>query len=131
MLIHRGRGALVLVITFACLFITELCTRIYFHDNSYYQTHKWPILLGFFAAAAIVQLLIQRKPRVSSLRKQEYLVSSSIDFDPDGQDMEIAAANWRIFRNIDSVFGIPVRFWPWILFALGFLLSFLPATALE
>jgi hypothetical protein len=128
MILHRGRGGLVLVITFACLFMTELCTRIYFHDNSYYQHHKWPVLIGFFAAAAIVQLLLQRKPRVSSLQKHEYLVSSSIDFGPEGKDSESATAKWRIFRNIDSFFGISVKFWPWILCALGVLLSLLPAS---
>lgn len=131
MILHRGRGGLVLVITFASLLMTELCTRIYFHDNSYYQRHKWPILIGFLVAAAIVQLLTQRKPCVSSTQKHEYLVSSSIDFDPEGKDSEYATARWRIFRNTDSFFGIPVKFWPWILCGLGVLLSLLPASALE
>lgn len=131
MIIHRGRGGLVFVITFACLFLTELGTRNYFHDDSYYQQHKWPIPIGLLSAAAILQLLTQRKKRVSSMQQKEWLVSSSIDFNPDREDTESFIAKCRIFREQDSFFGVPVRFWPWILCALGMLICALPKSALD
>jgi hypothetical protein len=131
MIIHRGRGGLVFVITFACLFITELFTRNHFHDDRYYQQHKWPALIGFLAAAAIIQMLIQRKPQVPAAQEKDWLVSSSIDPNPEGLDTESNMAKWRIFRKSDSFFVIPIRFWPWILCALGILMYVLPLSLLE
>ena len=45
MIVWRGRGILVAIITFVCLLITELLTRFFFRNNTYYQQHRWPITL--------------------------------------------------------------------------------------
>ena len=54
MIIWSGRGFLVAIIAFGCLFATELLTEKYFGDDAYYQRNGWPKLAGFLIAGAIV-----------------------------------------------------------------------------
>lgn len=106
LLISRGRGVLVGVIAFGSLLTTEFLTNRHFHDESYYQKHGWPKLTGFAVAAAIVRLL---SPRVNFNESVSYPISGTRP--PDRRSL---------FRKEDSLFLVPVRYWPWILCALGF-----------
>src|ERR1700687_1352256 len=91
MIVYRGRGGLVAIIIFGCLLGTELFTRFYFRDSTYYQQHGWPKAAGFLIAAALVWSLsrgnrddtfvgVEDFTRESVLRKGDtlYLYSSQI-----------------------------------------------------
>jgi hypothetical protein len=86
----RGRGWLIAGISFACLLATEVCTRLCFHDDSYYQRHGWPKLAAFLIAAGLVWSLL-----------------------PHGE------GEGFVFRQNDTLFLVPARFWPVILCTLG------------
>jgi hypothetical protein len=101
MVIRRGRGVLVAVIAFGCLIATEFFTRGWFHDDTYYQQHGWPKLLGFLIAAVIVWLLLGR-------RSEEHA----------GTVVQ-ATSNAAVLRREDQLFFISVQHWPLILCLLG------------
>jgi hypothetical protein len=102
MIVWRGRGILIAIITFGCLLITELLTRTFYRDNTNYQQHGWPKLIGFLVAAGLVWQM--------SLFEREDSVSA-----------ENATG---IFREQDSLFHISVRYWPRILCGLGIVFYF-------
>jgi hypothetical protein len=106
MIIYRGRGFLVAVIAFGMLLLTELFTRAHFRDDTYFQRHGWPRLAGFLMAAAIVWLLIGQSEEVV------------------GVEMEKQPKRRSIFRPQDSLFFIPVLFWPPVLLVLGVIFYF-------
>jgi hypothetical protein len=106
LLIWGGRGILIFVITFCCLFMMDLLTRITFQDPKYYELHGWPKLVGFWVAAALVYVL------------RSWLVTGRMHglFDKDTQrDVSVAG----------QLFFIPVRYWPVVLLALGLVFYFL------
>ena len=97
MIVWRGRGILVAIITFVCLLITELLTRFFFRNNTYYQQHRWPKLSGFLVAAR----RIGDDPRgIRDLTREPRL------------------------RERDTLFHIAVRYWPPILCVLGIIFYF-------
>lgn len=53
MIIWSGRGIVIFVIGFACVFLTGLGFNAIMQDNRFYQNHWWARLLGFWIAAAI------------------------------------------------------------------------------
>ena len=57
MIIWRGKGILIALIAFGCLYGSEYLTRAWSGNERYYQTHGWPILVGFLIAAALVYLM--------------------------------------------------------------------------
>src|SRR5712692_1001806 len=96
MIIYRGRGTLVALITFGCLIVTELLTRFRFHDNTYCQQHGWPKLAGFLVAAGVVWVLSRRE-------------------DDDFSGVQPVARE-PILREQDTLFLISVKFKYWRLF---------------
>jgi hypothetical protein len=98
----NGRGWVVFAITFASLVVTELSVRSYFHDHSYYQHNGWPKLAGFLLAAALVRLALPRR-NTGHLTDPNFASHTSDS----------------LLREADRFFGIPVRYWPSILCALG------------
>jgi hypothetical protein len=109
MFIPTKRGGLVFAIVLACLMLVELATRWHFHDEHDYQTHRWPMPLGFLAAAAIVQLLLKRRVPAPLAEQQDYYLSSSMD-EAGNAASEPAFAFLGFFRDQDSFFLIPVRY---------------------
>ena len=57
MIIWRGRGIAIALITFGCLLLAELMTETVFGADDFYQTHGWPKLAGLWSAAVIVYAL--------------------------------------------------------------------------
>jgi hypothetical protein len=57
MIVWRGWGYLVFVITLGVLILMEVGTGRLFHDSNYYAAHGWPRLLGFLVAAVAVWFL--------------------------------------------------------------------------
>jgi hypothetical protein len=123
-IVQRGHGGLVLVIIYLCLFIMEWGTKIFFHDSNYYQQHKWPRLIAFLGAAALVWILSPRKSPDTAIQQQEWLISSSSYPDRSSINPESPAASFQLFREQDSFFGIPIRFWPLVLCGLGVICYF-------
>ncbi len=130
MIVHRGRGGLIAVIAFLCLLAAETLTRIHFHDNTYYQQHPWPKTAACLLAAFLVWWLSPRKPQaaVPSPANRQWLISSSQDTPPI--EPESSAFKVTFFRETDSFFLIPVKYWPLILCAIGVVLYFVPAANL-
>ena len=102
MIIWQGRGFLIAIVSFACLVVMELLTRAWFHDETYYQKHGWPMLVGFLVAAAIIWLLAK---------------SRATDVNPEsGQD---SPHDGVVLGEQDRLFFIPARHWPRLLGVLG------------
>jgi hypothetical protein len=90
----RGRGYLVFVVTFGLLIAAEFLSEAWAHDDTYYQKHGWPSLVGFLLAAGVISWL------------------TNLDKDDP------------VFREHDSLFLIPVRFWPRVLLGLAIFFYF-------
>jgi hypothetical protein len=112
MIIWRGRGILVAAITFGSCLTTELLTRACFHSDTYYQRQGWPMLAAFVVAAGAVWRLLPGR---------ENQAPTGPDVFTDPQAVE---AKKSVLRNHDEVFFVPVRFWPFILCALGVIFYF-------
>lgn len=98
MIIWQGWGLLVAVITFASSLVFEIGTESYFADDTYYQTHAWPLTTALLAAAvanwAAAQLLERRGGRVL--------------IDPQtGETVVIGGRH--------TLFFVPMRYWSVIL----------------
>jgi len=125
MLIYKGRGALIAIFTFLVLLFTELATRRIFHDENYYQNHKWPVAAGFFISATLIWILSQ-KPMPKAVDATEYIVSSSREISAT----QHPPSSCQIFRLHDSLFYIPASYWAFILWALALLFSAIPISSL-
>jgi hypothetical protein len=104
MIIWRGRGILIAIIIFGCLLATELLTRSFLHDNTYYQQHGWPKFAGFLIAAGLVWWLARREAEDSTGVHN--------------------ATRESFFRERDTLFLISARYWPRILCVLGIVFYF-------
>jgi len=104
MIIWRGRGWLVAIVTFGCLFATELLTRSFYHDNTNYQQQGWPKLAAFLVAAIIVWAL-SRRERDDSVGVQ-------------------TETREPLLREQDTLFFISVRYWPCVLCVLSLVFYF-------
>jgi len=104
MIIWRGRGYLVAIIAFGCLLISESLTRFFYHDKTYYQQHGWPKLAAFLLAAGLVWRLSRREGQ------------DSIGVQP--------LTRKTLLREQDSLFFVPVKYWPRVLCVLAFVFYF-------
>jgi hypothetical protein len=107
MIIWNGLGFLVGVVTFGCLLATEAGVEWVFKDDTFYQKHGWPKLVGMTVAALLVWVLA----RILSRRPGRVLMDPA------------TGERVRIGRD-HSFFFIPVKYWPPILLILGFAFSF-------
>ncbi|MGD0799951.1 MAG: hypothetical protein ABR906_01410 [Terracidiphilus sp.] len=105
--VARGRGILVLVIAVACLLLSDYLTGVHFGDSNYYAQHGWPKLLAFLVAAAVVWLMVFHHD------------DETLGVDP------IRAKKSSIFHDGDSLFYIPVKYWPGLLSLLGLIFYFM------
>lgn len=104
-----GFGFLIPLVTFVCMLITELGTEALLHDDQYYQTHGWPLGLGFLISAAALFALAQRLGRGGT----RVLVDEAT-----GERIEQ--------RRSHSFFFIPMKGWAAALVVLGCIAPFLP-----
>ena len=56
MIISRGRGHLIAIITFAWLLALDWGVGSVFADREYYASHGWPKLVAFWGAAVTIYL---------------------------------------------------------------------------
>lgn len=124
MFIPLNRGGLILLITFGCMLVTEESCIHLLHNDHLYNTHNQGPAFGFILAAIVIRVLsIPRKTNASNKYSQFYVSSSLADSAQSGNDF------WRrlqIFRQTDNCWGIPVKFWPFILAGLAVLFYCLP-----
>jgi hypothetical protein len=108
-IVWRGRGILVAAIAFGFLLTTEVLTRVFFHDHTYYQQHGWPKLVGFLAAACLVWFLLpSRRSDVSS-----------------GEGFQNPRTTQSVLKERDELLHISAKYWPAILCALGIVFYFI------
>jgi hypothetical protein len=129
--IPKQRGGVVLVIVFVSLFLMELITRRVFHDSNYYLTHRWPIPVGFVFSGFVVRLCLKPRPKAMHENDRSWYISRSGEIDAHLHQERSVLSFLRFFRNEDSYFLIPVRFWPWVLSGLEVLFYFFPLQNFE
>ena len=105
MIIWRGKVIAVALITFGCLVLSDLASRLISGDDKYYETHGWPKLIGFWVAAGFV----------FALRSW---------FEPAVTGAEIQTGKEVSPPPQNELFFVSVRFWPPILLALGVVFFF-------
>ena len=124
MIVWRGRGIVIALVGFGCSLVAELLTRARFHDDNYYQQHSWPILVAFCVAAFIIWFLASPHAQPPDQSLKDWMDTPALPaplVEPEKPRFRIA-----FFRPTDSLFFIPARFWPPILFGLGVLFYFIP-----
>src|SRR5580698_2164202 len=124
MLIHRGRGGLIALITCLCLIAAEWYTRSHYHSGDYYQQHSWPKALACFAAAALVWWLSPQPRKTSTDPRFDQTMLVSHSQESSIVEKESSPFRLTLFRETDSLFFIPVTFWPSLLCVLGAVLYF-------
>jgi hypothetical protein len=102
-LVWSGKGFLVPAVTFGMCLSTEILVRVRYHDEKYYQTHGWPILTAFLISAAVIYLLSRRLVAQRELR-------------------DLATGELVVLQENHRFLFVHVRYWPAILFVLGFVL---------
>ena len=107
MIIWRGLGFLVFVITLAALIFMEVLTGRLFHDPSYYAAHGWPKLVGFLIAAVAV-----------------WLLGNSLNRRPGRVVIDKATGRQVVLKPTHSLFFIRVDYWAAILVVLGIVFLF-------
>jgi hypothetical protein len=97
----RGRGYVIGLVAGGCLLAADWLCGARYHDADYYAQHGWPKLAAFALAGAIVWSL--------NLSKRDETLGV-----PDRD-----AAREPFFRQQDSLFFVPARYWPLLLCILG------------
>jgi hypothetical protein len=106
MIIWSGMGWLVAAITFALVLAAEYLSEAAFADQTYYQTHTWPLAGALLIAALIVWFL------GSWLHGRDSRVV-----------VDKATSREMTIGRRDALFFIPMRYWAPIL-VLGALAAF-------
>ena len=93
MLVWRGKGYLVPVITFGCSLLGELTFNAIYKDPNYYQTHSIPLASALLIAGAILWQIGNRS----------HESQGSLEVKDFGK-------KFMVSRN-DSFFWIPLKYW--------------------
>ena len=99
-LVWSGKGFWVPVVTFLSCLGMELFCRTEFHNDHYYQTHGWPIFCALIFSAAVVAVIARMCVQERMLRDLK-----------TGEDV--------VLRQNHAFFFVNMKFWPYILVALG------------
>jgi hypothetical protein len=114
MIVWKGRGILIALVTFAWLLALDWLTGEHFGDRKYYAQHGWPKLVGFWAGAATIWLM----RGVLGVREPTTLSSpggvESIGPSPRGRPVDEG-----------ELFFVKARYWPVILSVVGALFAVL------
>jgi hypothetical protein len=121
-----NRGGLVLLVLFACCCLVELSTRAIYHDDQFFQQHRWPASLALLLASGIVRTCLQQNKKALVAEGGGWLISCSSDSDPNQAKSVSVFAFLRVLRSNDCLFHIPMRFWPWILAVLAVVYFVIP-----
>jgi cytochrome b561 len=115
MVIWRGLGIIVVIVAVGTLALTEYAVNAMSGDSRYYQTHEWPKLIGVFLAGLLV-LVIGRYLNNKSEREAKVVIDEET-----GEKV--------VLKVEHSLFFINVKYWGYIIFALGIIFFSFSAAA--
>lgn len=92
-LLYTGWGAVIGLVGFICVLLTQLIVDAAMHDDTFYSTHDWPKMLGLGIAAAISLPI----GHIMNRRREH------------------RAGDTSRYTNEHSLFFIPVQYW-WIVY---------------
>jgi hypothetical protein len=101
-IIWRGKGWVVFVVTFVSSLVAELITRSITHDENYYSNDPYPFSISLLVSAAIV-----------------FFINKNLEAETYNVNLSERENNKRNNSIRHSLFFIPVKFWPLILFILA------------
>jgi hypothetical protein len=98
MIIWSGLGILIGLVTFACLWVTQLGVNAAMQDQRFYQDHGWPKLLGLWIAAAV-----------------SWPIGRAMNRGTEQQVVDPETGRTVIIRTVGghSLFFVPVQHW-WV-----------------
>lgn len=108
MIVWKGFGFLVPLVTFGCLVATELLVESALGDEAYYQERSWPMALGFALAGAVIALVAPRFER-GGARVDDEKTEEALGTEKGGH----------------SFMFIPMRYWTPLLFAISVAITLL------
>lgn len=128
MIIHRGRGGLIVIITIFCIFIADGLIESLYPNDGFYVQHPWPKLAGCLLAALVVRLLSPRQdpdsPQTASV--ETFMVPPRPSEIAPYTELKPPRRTLSFFRETDSLFFIPVKYWPILICIFGLFLYFAP-----
>jgi hypothetical protein len=107
MIIWKGWGILVIVITAAVMIMFQAMVGIAFGNPQFYRTHDWPKAVALLLAAVAV-----------------YFAGSFFNGKPGRVMVDKATGQEITCRRVHSLFFIPMEYWGFILAAIGIILLF-------
>lgn len=107
MIIWRGWGILVVLITFAILILVQLTAGAISGDPQFYQKNDWPKGTALLLSAVAV-----------------YFVGYYLNHRPGRTVIDKATGRELVLRRVHSLFFIRMEYWAFALAAIGFVLLF-------
>jgi hypothetical protein len=105
MVIWRGLGIVVAIVAVLVLALTQYVINALFGDDRYYSTHEWPKLIGAFVAGCLA-LVIGGYLDDKSEREAKVVIDKET-----GREVRL--------KSEHSLFFINVKYWGYIIFAIG------------
>lgn len=107
MIVWQGFGFLVGVVGLAVLAATQYAVNALTKNDLYYQAHGWPKLLGLWLTAAAI-----------------FGIARYFDSRPGKVVIEKDTGREIVLRQAHSFFFIPMKYWTFVLLALGIVFLF-------
>jgi hypothetical protein len=100
MIIWQGKGYLIAVVIFLISLTMQLATNYITHSESYYKEAPWPLTIALVIAGIIVLVI----DRYVLNEHSQVLIDKAT-----GNEVEL--------KKSHTLFFIPFKYWPYILFA--------------
>src|SRR6266542_584087 len=108
MIIWKGWGILVVVITVATSIVVQGVVGVAFGDPQFYKTHDWPKGVALLSAAAAV-----------------YFAGRYFNNKPGRVMIDKATGQEIVLRRVHSLFFIRMEYWAFVLAAIGVVVLFI------
>lgn len=96
-LIWKGKGWQVIVVTFLSSLVAELLTRFITKKDNYYGEQPLPIALSFLCSSLILYLIVRQ------LKRLNHVSNDLLDFDEESSN--------SYKKNDHTFFFIPMEYW--------------------
>ncbi len=96
-IVWKGKGWQVAVVTFLSSLVAEILTRFITNDNNYFSEQPLPIALAFLCSSTILYFIVQR------MKGTNELTNELLDFE------EKSKINYK--KTDHSLFFIPMEYW--------------------
>lgn len=104
--IWRGKGWLVLVVTFLSSLFSELLTRFITKDDNYYGERPLPLALAFFCSSIILYFIVQHLKSISHSKND---LLDSVEKPSDSYN-----------KTDHSFFLVPMEYWILLIICFAF-----------